>query len=333
MLIVLTGSEGIGKRQLARAIISQFTDFQIDGFTIKFMHDLSGNVITSIYNDDELLLAQGEGSPEVGENHEYYDILVKANEIYFDSFLDNVKVHHMFNTHVDIDYDLNLIDEHNEFNDSDMLHSVDVVELYNNKTTSNLVISGLFSKYYFDMLRTELGDDNVKVINITRNPSVSYLLDYKEGEFYNGDTKPDLNEDVNKQKFMESLICTGKLADASYVTNIKFEDILVNGLTIMGKEIELPPGYAAYNTYITIYENENHTVQDLTEVNSKMVEFDPAWWDSSWADPYLDPTEDHGEHEAREEYTVLIKKAVPDIFDLYNDYSPLDYDTIVSSRS
>ena len=311
MLIVLSCAEGVGKKQLAKAIINQLNSFEHDGYTIDYNHAFNGD-LESIKINDKLFTDLGG---VLDEDDEYKDILEYAKQEYQPLFLDKVTSWHTFNAHVDIDHHFGLTPIHKAFNETDMLHSVDVIDMYNKRPFDNLVVSGVFSKYYLDYIKANIGDD-VVFYNITRNPSVSYLMDYKEEEFYNSGTKPDLNSAVNKQKFAETLLATAKLIEVDYVNTIKFEDIIANGLTIEGTNIDLWPGYEAYNDYITKYEKDNHKEQDLTEANNKLINFDPLWWD-----PEMDA------------FINEMKTLVPNVFDMYPDYEPLDYVDIVSPGS
>jgi len=120
-------------------------------------------------------------------------------------------------------------------------------DFYLNRPFEHIVFSGVFSKAFIDTVRSEFGIDQVKVLNVVRNPSVAYLLDdsYKIEEIENAvhPTKGSLHGVGNR--LFTSFLCSMKLTELEYVTTIKFEDILVNG------------GFDFEGVYITTSEHGN----------------------------------------------------------------------------
>lgn len=333
MLIVVTGNDGIGKRQIARDItLSLAPELIVNGIEVKYTHDIDGNVHYNLLKDgvDINTSEKDEHGMPVGiyssTSIEDYMSALEAAEDNYAIISHGVKIQHIWDSHIDPDYDYNIVANHKAIDaPNTMLHPTDVVEMYNNKTSDHLVVSGLFSKYYIDHIIGEVGSTNVKVINIIRHPSVSYLLDYKSPEFYDSPTKPDLTPAENKQKFMESILVPATLQTVSYVETIKFEDILANGITVLDTCITQGEGYSGYNDLISIYEHINHEPQDLTEFNEQMAEYDPLFWD-----PQLEVS-DNPDYNTQEEYIKAVKDNIQtNLFDLYPDYIALDYDTILS---
>ena len=285
MLIILTGAEGIGRRQIARSILAELNTFEWNGFDLKFDYDSAGNRIVTFTKGDYTApfseftdVVSDEDLPD-----DFLDIVTvdgtkEADRIWEEIFLSKVTVWHTYDAHLDLDYDLGAT---TELEVTDMLHDVDVVNMYNTKPAEiqNLVVSGSFSKYYLDHLREQLGESNVVVYNIIRNPSVSFLLDQKDDEFYISDTKPDLTREVNDIKFIESTLGSVILKDVDYVNTIRFEDIMQSqSITINGTTVGLASSYSAYNNYITNYEKNNHIETDLTDINSKLTNFNILDW-------------------------------------------------------
>lgn len=312
MLILLTGAEGIGKKHIARAIVNQLNTFQYNNKTVEFRHAFDGNVQYVIDGNDYTNL--DEINPLIS------DVITWASQTYEDVFLDYIKACRCFDTHVDLDFDMGLTTEAAPLTgDGSMLHNVDVLNIYANKPAilNTAVVYGSFSKPYLQMLKNELGED-IKIINITRNPSASWLFNYKPDDFYDSPTKPDLNADVDKQKFIDSTIITGLNSSLDFVETIKFENIINDGLYIDGTKITLGKGYRPHNEYISKYEYDNHTQQDLTEVNTAMSTFNPLWFI-----PTLNTV-------VEDSYINTGKAIVPNIFNLYPDYEPLSYAQITT---
>ncbi len=334
MLIIVTGSDGIGKRQIARDISTSLNNnFEFNGFEIKYTHSIDGNVRFSLLKngvDINTLEKTDDGLPVdliTEESVDEYREAIAAADDNYDNVLGNATtVQHIWDSHCDPDFDYNIVASHKAIDaPNTMLHSTDVVEMYNNKIDEHVIVSGLFSKYYIDFIISELGATNVKVINIIRHPSVSYLLDFKAPEFYESDTKPDLTPAENKQKFMESILVAASLQDVDYIETIKFEDMLVNGLTVLGIKITQGEGYNNYNGLLSVYEQANHEVQDLTEFNREMATYNPLFWDPDLS------VDDNDEYASLSDYIEALEANIPtDLFDLYPDYTALDYDTILS---
>jgi hypothetical protein len=325
MLLLITGSEAVGKRYLAKAIVNQLNTFTYGGHTVEFKTKLDGNNETFIDN-----VSSSEFSGDI-------DVVIWANELYERLFITYLGRCHLYDEHSDEYYDIGVNSDHIPYTGStgdvlkygypyfekeDSYH--DVLKTYIERPSElvNLVFSGEFSSHYIQMLKDVLKDD-FKAYNIIRNPSVSYLLNTKTEETLGDLVYSDLNIDVDFTKYDSSTMIAGALSSMDIVTNIEFEDIIKTGLVINGVDIELPPGYKAFNDHITVYEKEHHVKDDLTEANNALTVYDPLWWDN-----YV-----RNEPISKDELALLdeIKKAAPNIFDLYPDYAALTYEEITSS--
>ena len=119
------------------------------------------------------------------------------------------------------------------------------------------VITGVFSPFYINKLKSEYVGD-VKVYNILRNPSVSYMVDDSYLEYSAKDTQGfvvDL-QSVGGMLF-SSIVNSCLVSKMSGVDNVKFEDIISSGvINIEGKEI--PVGeFEDFNGTITKFEKDN----------------------------------------------------------------------------
>jgi len=126
------------------------------------------------------------------------------------------------------------------------------IQRYNARQHEHHVVSGSFSKTFVNMITADI--DKVEVINITRNPSVSYLLDtiaVDDHAPYN----TNMNLKLLKKRYNTSTIQQVGLRSLSNVTTIKFEDILESGIiTVNKKPIPIPISYSKFNKYITRHE-------------------------------------------------------------------------------
>lgn len=126
------------------------------------------------------------------------------------------------------------------------------IHRYNSRQYEHHVVSGSFSKTFVNMIAADI--DNVEIINITRNPSVSYLLDTIAI-----DSRAPYNTNMNlkllKTRYNTSTIQQVGLRSLPNVTTIKFEDMLESGrIMVNNKLIPIPASYCKFNKHITQYE-------------------------------------------------------------------------------
>jgi len=319
MLILLTGSEAIGKKHLARFIVNELNTFNYNGHSINFKQELNGNTITEI---DGVVL--GEELDDDGLSV----TITWAAEFYNDVFNGYGTLCHKFDVHGDEYFDIGVNKDHIPMEGvGNLLHTCDVLETYRDKPAGldTVVVSGTFSSHYIQMLKDELKDDFI-AYNIVRNPSTALLLNKKCDEFFESDTKPDSTITIDFGKLDSTTMITGALTSRTDLCEtIKFEDIIKTGLVINGTKINLGEGYVAFNDYITVWEMNNHFEQDLTDGNNAFVNYDPLWFDGDTDGALITP----------EEVALIndVKLAVPDMFKLYEgcNYGPLTYEEITVS--
>lgn len=149
------------------------------------------------------------------------------------------------------------------------------LKTYNDRQHEYFVISGSFSKTFVSMVSSDIA--NVEVINITRNPSVSYLLDAIAIDPvcpYN----TNMNLKLLKKRYNTSTIQQIGLRSLSNVNTIKFEDIIESKtLCVDNKKISIPKTYEIFNKYITQQEYRNIdsqiTAEDIDKFNQAYTNF------------------------------------------------------------
>lgn len=152
-----------------------------------------------------------------------------------------------------------------------------IIDNYNNRAYDTFVITGTFAKGCIDKLRTDLGTENVKVLNITRNPSVAFMLNRKSPEYYLTSGKSTPEWDTNKLE--GSLFNCINLKRFSDITTVKFEDILSAGSFQVGSTtVSLPSEFTQYNQWVTDYEKSvielaYETEETLVAFNSMMTSY------------------------------------------------------------
>jgi len=287
MLIILSGPESIQRKLLSRKLLSHLNTFEVDGHTVDFKKDPievfypSGKLVYQGSNDTikgiEELLHEGDTFSETG-----YATFQKILKLEEDVFLKQFDYSNVFGDPLP---DFGLTGDPGMFADNWNKNILDshtysyILNSYQNRIIDKSVITGSFSKLFIDRIRQDLGTENVTVINITRHPSVSFLLNEKTSEYYS--ENPLINPVLNDIKLRMSLLNNIRLKQDPSITTIKFEDIMVNGhITVLGVEIPLSDLYTKYNSYLSTWETENYiphgSVSDeqMTAVNSEFSNFD-----------------------------------------------------------
>ena len=287
MLIILSGAETIHRKFFAKRIMSAMNIFDVDGYTVKFVGetfivtDPSGKVVYSpaigdVPETNELLIDLNND----GIKDEFgFQIFEKVVALRGSVLLDGVRDNHFANIFVDFLYDFGLSDVI-EYNIPDagyiQPHTYeDVLNNYRNRPCENFVISGSFSKVFIDNIRTDIGAENVKVINITRNPSVAFLTHWKPEAYFIKNT--EFTEEFEENKLEHSISNTVSLSRFDDIMTIKFEDIIQNGYFMFeGFRIDVPDNYINYNGYMTVWEKEYietyqlATAEELIQFNYKL---------------------------------------------------------------
>ena len=281
MLIVLSGVETIHRKMFAKNILSFMNTFTVDGYTVDFkkdpfeVTDPTGKVVYSPACDghegtNELLIDLDNDGVIDPAGQEVFNKIIELNSRVM---LDGVRDNHFANIFADIPYDYGLVDEPSPPFDGGYIqpHTYeDVLNNYRNRTCEVFVITGSFSKHFIDNIRRDLGEENVKVYNIMRNPSVACLVHNKpEAYFIKNDT---YTEDFDTNKLHVSISNTANLRRFPDIKEIRFEDAITNGkFVIEGVEIPVPPGYDNYNGLLTQWEYDYIMAHQL--VSAENVEF------------------------------------------------------------
>lgn len=170
------------------------------------------------------------------------------------------------------------------------------------------VITGVFAPFYINKLTAEYTGD-VKVINITRNPSIAYLFDDSYKEYSAADTAGvEVNLANVGGMLLSALVNNVLVGEMPGVSTIKFEDIITNGtITVDGTPIVVDE-FVNFNGNITEYEQEN--LDTLVATDKDLAAFEAIFQDLSVVHANLPANV----------YTAL-------------NYEPIDYATITGAPS
>ena len=299
MLIVLTGAVATYKRTLANAIKLSLNNITIDGYTVDFLstpwnvYDSEGTLVYGAETNAMWLNEDGSAN-EAGlaafENAKIYERDVLSDASWLNHFED---------TFVDLAHDLGVTSNKISVVDSNVEDRLipssyqDIIDNYTNRLTDTHVITGVFANWVLEDLKTDIGADNIKVINIQRNPSSAYWAFFKDNPSVVPADDRGVTTDIDfsvsdtlegyYEHWINAQIMSFKTAELAWVDTIRFEDIMQNGLTISSTEITLPAGMASHNGNITVYENvivddngNEITASDITALNTKISTFDFA---------------------------------------------------------
>jgi hypothetical protein len=149
----------------------------------------------------------------------------------------------------------------------------ELLNRYREKKYEYQIISGSFGKSFLEKIRGDLGEQNVFVLNIVRNPSSSFIINNKPEISYEQSLNQSDNRLTKKDDelvFIESYMNSIIIKDLPYVNTIKYEDILKTGhIDINGNIIDLSEFYKKYNNYITVFDIKK--IISLELVNSTIL--------------------------------------------------------------
>jgi hypothetical protein len=264
MLIILSGSETIHKKFFAKNIISALNTFTVDGFRVDFtknpfeVYNSSNNLVWKPNSDITSILNNEDGSL----NHAMSETLDKIIDL-SESILSITKNNHFSDIFASplADYGLISGDDLFQSNREDkgyiQVHTYQsILDMYGSRPFENIVISGIFSKTFIERIKVDLGAENVKIINIIRNPAVCFLLNEKDDEYYT--EKAPWSTFYDYVKLQYSTVTGTILKNMPEVMTIKFEDIIRDGyFTLNNINISIPDNHENYNGIITKWEKDN----------------------------------------------------------------------------
>jgi hypothetical protein len=274
MLVIISGSGTINKQLFRKRAIEALNTFDVDDFKVKFdnhgfsFFDKTGKIVFPDPGNDPM-----HPFPEQNQVS-FQKMLALQQQVFHDTA--TTKVHQCRNVFVDLtaDYGVTTPTFANQLSGGNLATTYnDVISQYNARTYETLVITGSFSKVFIDRIRQDLGESNVAVVNITRNPSVAYMLELLL-------LKAGISVDPGCEKITQSFITCASVARDTKNNTVKFEDILANGaLVINGTSIPLIDEQSPYNKYLTKWEYDtlvnSSTMQDsdLYQYNQLMTDW------------------------------------------------------------
>ena len=308
MVIVLTGTQAINKKFLARILLASLNTFEYNGYTCDFTHadikiydsnknlvyklsTIEGGVINVESNTDNVDINDLSIDPvNIGEDdgvedllHTHPDVIEYFLKLNKEIFEDGIKHSHYVNTFESIDQEFGLTDTPKfvRYPETPLAHPHTFDDVLNNIKNSTLdvkVITGTFGNGFLDMIKAALPDEEFHIVSIIRNPSVSWLMNKKPDSKWLTDVNPHLTEFVDYERFYSSLINAIKINTRDDINVVRFEDIIASGkLTISPSiEIDLRSDYHAYNQWLSQYEGDIDILmsdEEFAPFNEKMLNY------------------------------------------------------------
>jgi len=274
MLIVLNGVETIHRKWFAEEIYKTMNTFRVDDYLVKFVRDTYE--VTSLTSTSTSATVVTHVGDEIQTSLE--TVVVEAGEVVYSDSINKLlhlptggetlnKIEELFNTtvrthtrhyanvFVDLEHDLNNSTFKGE-TDPSYCYPTDYTTLISNYRSSDIetfVISGAFSRHVLDKLKDDLGEDNIKIINIIRHPNACMIAHWKSEEHYT--ENPNYTKEFHSERLAKSIINAANLVQYPDVETIRFEDIISNGqFTVNGVNILAPENHEMHNQYITKFE-------------------------------------------------------------------------------
>lgn len=277
MLVILSGMESVSKASLARELTMKYNNFdkyEIDGYVV----DITGDHFTITTKDGELVYGEGTNAilckPEDGsyseDGYATYDKVVAFKQMVLstiDSFVYKIGFG-------DIGYDYGVTQE------KLFLESYGgFLEKYQARPFETVVLVGAIAKGAVEQAISDLGQENVKVLSVIRNPSTSYLyttIPPTEPDFREVNDSP-ISVKYATEEYVEGMLCAIKLKTLTGAETVRYEDLIsTKTLSFDGKTFALPESFSSYNSWIT--QNEKNKTDslyttELDSLNSKLSAF------------------------------------------------------------
>lgn len=303
MLIVLSGVETINKKLISLLMFSVLNKKVVGDYESTyrkgFLQVLKGEEIvysplyyTENYEDLSERIDETTGlllSKDLIEHEPVNNLDNETLKIFldYDSELQDIIVNNHHRTwFVTTEKDLGIRDfsEFEVYNDSwkeidskyvprKVISYEELITRYRERKHEYQIISGSFGKTFLEKVRSDLGEQNVFVLNIVRNPSVSFIINNKPDISYEqslNQTDNRLTKKDDEYVFIESFFNSILIKDLPYVNTIKYEDILNDGyINVNGNIIDVSEFYKKYNSLITIFDIKK--IIPLGIVNSSLL--------------------------------------------------------------
>ena len=256
MLIILNAVETIHESALARRITETLNTFTCGGYTV----DYSSPLAKFVDADGNVVFEENDSNPDTGPSPE---VIQEFNALQ-EELLEISKRSHFNTIFEDVMYDYGLIPttEILTYTAEEPCHAYSYATMladYKARKYEYYVISGVFSYEIVKKFRKSLGKDNVVVLNVVRNPSLCFLLNKKDENYYSPLDTATSRPILGKFKLEKSLLNACTMYKRAEAITVRYEDMIRDGgFDLLGKFVRLPVGSESYNGNITQWEYDNY---------------------------------------------------------------------------
>ena len=227
MIYVVTGTCLNYLRPISEQIVRKLNDFRIDNFKVQFRDD---GYTTEVFM----------------ERNGQFDLTHEDSEIFNLCYREQTRIEDLWKLIPQCVFELK---PERTFSNSEDVFKVDcnkIKTFLNKGKVKNICVSGIFSEYFLNYFRSYFGYENVKVLNIIRNPSSDFVF-----------------QNLNYRDYL-SIVESVNLGFETF----KFENLKIklNGITIDYKEL-----LKMYDDNILEVENNlrmNYNFEDVDTFNS-----------------------------------------------------------------
>jgi hypothetical protein len=280
MLVILNCVETVHRKWFSYQLATTLNEFVVDGYTVNFkklpfeVTNSTGTVVYSTGNEPD------SGVLTLVHSDEGIATLNKIIELEQSLRNDSVK-HHFANVFTNKLSEAHSYEQGLEGNFCYPVGYSDLISGYFARTYENYIITGSFSLDIIEQIKTDLGSNNVTIINIIRNPSTCFLAHPKTDDHY--EQNPNYSKEYHDDRVWKSLISAAQLVGQPGVITYKYEDIMVAGkFNVLGTDIDVPYSNSMFNTWLSLFEH-NSLSSVLASISEEKANEYKSWVDSNTA--------------------------------------------------
>lgn len=247
MLLIINGTVAISKNNFASSISNKLNgldSIQVEGYTCDFTKEAF-----EIYDDNNNLVYKPKTDLNLGTEN----LFISDNHIIglAEDIFEQVKYkHNHFRDMSDPGFSLGADKEINEEFENEYTTFLNWYAVEKEKKEV-VVIAGSFSPYFIQQAQKDI-NENIQVLNITRHPTVAYLLDDSDAE--------ELDDTFSSVKFM------GEQYFSSIINNIIIPKMIPNTITVKFEHL-------IKSNYITIDDVEVN-IENFESINGITTTFE-----------------------------------------------------------
>jgi hypothetical protein len=327
LLILLNGPRSVHLRSISRAIIDQQKNWSFKDYTVKYKNN---GFIVLDSNQNNVYC----NNPELGNlNHDIFiscftqeefdekSLLIDEINDFNNKIDEDIKKNHFIDSWPVTDFSF-LFDHDFNFEQDETYEKI--LETYRNSSDTDDIWTGRFSISFIEKLKSDIGSENLKIINFIRNPSSCAFTNH-------------LDENCKIEHANISILNMFLVSKLPETINVKYEEFLNDKkFSLDGLEIHLPELIVNHNGLISEYEFSKY---DSDLINDEIInKLNDVYSNFNLVEVMKDGLSvDNTSEIYNEFFTNLqqrikedIKQSIPENFFVELNYSPLSLEQIIS---